>query len=545
MTHIQLVGISEQKSPDNKVWKLPYAFPIIIRQLLKTRHTFEHIDTHLHKLTYEETCRQILSRERQVYGISAWSHNYLQLKDMTARIRGKYPKSVIIVGGIISGNDNVVLRTTEADIVCTSPEGEFVLPEVMNCLDGDMEELREVLGISFMKNGELVRTGPRKRMNCREFDQQDIPAYEYFDDQLHEISRNLQSRKDLPIKAFPLLTTRGCPFRCTFCGHMYGRRLLRKSWPKFFDEVEFLVARYGFEGFFSNDTNMFLNKKDAYAYCEEYQKRGSTFAIIAELRLTFGDYAMFKKLNEHGVKIANFGLESGSSEMLKRMKKGVHLPKMKRIIAETVDAETMFHGNFIFGTPGENRKTIADTRAFMLFLERQIIKQKRMFKLQEKMCASGYGWTILLPSPTSKLYHEAIREGLISNEEWYLRSLSDEKFMELLKGSTFKISLAQEAGTLNMSEFPSRDALFHYIKFSINLVKFLARFLSFRTAFGNPLETGKLGICSVTHYIRFISTMICDNISGRTGYIPMDKRLREGVSSVLADRSVTKRQYHT
>ena len=72
MAHVSLVGVSEIKSPDNKIWKFPYAFPIIISQLRLTSHTFDVIDTHLHKLTPEELVACLIESDSQVFGISAY-----------------------------------------------------------------------------------------------------------------------------------------------------------------------------------------------------------------------------------------------------------------------------------------------------------------------------------------------------------------------------------------------------------------------------------------------------------------------------------------
>ena len=160
-------------------------------------------------------------------------------------------------------------------------------------------------------------------MDLKAYQAQERPAYEYFDDQLREIAHNINERRDIPVPGFPLLTMRGCPFRCTFCGHLYKRRFLRKNWGLFFDETEFLTTRYGVRGFFSFDTNMFLNPTDVDAYCRTYRNRGASFTICAEMRSTFGDREMFERLREHGVKVVVFGFESGDQRILDRMKKGV------------------------------------------------------------------------------------------------------------------------------------------------------------------------------------------------------------------------------
>ncbi len=518
MAHIQLIGLSEAKSPDNKVWKLPYAFPIIIRQLQKTRHSFEHLDTHIDKLTFPELLDRVERCTARIFGISAWSHNYSLVKRLSAHIRQCFPDALIIVGGIISGNDEVLLTKTDVDIVCTAAEGEFVLPELLDCADRGGAGLDQVAGVSYRDkaSGEIVRTAKRAVMTPSQYRQQDMPAYEYFDATLHEISRNLSERTNQPIQAFQLLTMRGCPFRCTFCGHLHGRRFLRKNWDQFFDEVEFLVQRYGFTGFFSTDTNLFLNEREVDEYCRLYRERGMKFLMAAELRLTFGTEAMFRKLREHGVIVILFGFESGSQEMLDRMQKGIQLDVAWDIIQASLRAGSIIHGNYIFGTPGENQRTIGETRDFLVKLSLAIDRQKEEFAQKGLLNTSGYGWSVLTLAPTSRLYAQAKQAGLLEDEEAYLISLGREELMRLAEGSSQKIILVQEGGDINMSGFSSREALGRYVKYSLALVQLrvcLARF--------TPADTGKLlGHCRDTLGLlaRYLLRACADRLHGRRPY---------------------------
>lgn len=194
-------------------------------------------------------------------------------------------------------------------------------------------------------------------MSKQEYQSSVMPAYHYFDSQLKELAQNInEAKNDHPVKGFPLLTMRGCPFPCTFCAHQYGRRFLRPKWEKFFDEVEFLIENYGAKGFFSFDTNMFLHEGEVDEFCNEYKLRGHTFLACYQLRPTFGNREMFRKLYECGARVILFGLESGSQRMLDNMKKGYKLPEMKRIITDAVKEGMVVHVNFLFGTPGENKK---------------------------------------------------------------------------------------------------------------------------------------------------------------------------------------------
>lgn len=529
MAHIQLIGLSEQKSPDNKIWKFPYAFPIIIRELQKTRHTFDVMDTHLHKKTYREMAEFLDNQEAAIYGISAWSHHYRLVKEMSQIIRKKHKEAVIITGGILAANDDVLMKNTEVDIAATGAEGEFILPEILDALDNDRDSLRAIKGITFkdIKRNRIIKTEKREVMNADEFQLQERPAYEYFHDELLELAHNINSKEDYPVKGFPLLTGRGCPFQCTFCGSIYGRRFLKKSWKSFFDEIEFLVERYGVKGFFSYDTNMFLNENDVEGFCAEYKKRNSSFTMCSELRPSFGDYDMFKKLGDHGVRVLLFGFESGSQHLLDRMKRGISVNTMEKVIKSAMDAGLIIHGNFVFGTPGENFKTIKETKKTMLSLEKWIDEQKVKFQKMNKKNTSGYGWASLIPSPTSELYTSAIKNNLISDEEEYLLSLGVNNVTELIEGSSSKIRLVHIGGDVNMSEFTSKNALLAYIKLSIAIIK-LQSCLSRR--YRKTQAIVDLFICIgkvMLNAVKFSSIVCFDVLRGKKGFVKPDDTSHE------------------
>ena len=113
MAHIQLIGIVEPKSSDGKIWRFPYAFPIIIRKLLSSSHTFDLCDTHLHKKSRGELLSILANCDAQIYGISAYSEGYNFAKEIANTIRKNCKDAIIIAGGLIAKNDDVLLRNTE------------------------------------------------------------------------------------------------------------------------------------------------------------------------------------------------------------------------------------------------------------------------------------------------------------------------------------------------------------------------------------------------------------------------------------------------
>ena len=525
MAHIQLIGVASKADTQGRVVNFPYAYPIIIRELKKTSHSFSHVDTHLDHVTTPDLIEQIAKMEAKIYGISAWTHNYALVKKITQIIRAHHPDSWIIVGGILSGNDDVVINHTCADIVSTGAEGEYILPEILDCLDNDISKLRLVKGITFKDKitGDIIKTPRRPVMTKEIFQSTERPVYEYFAKPIQELVDRQNSRSDIPVAAFPLLIARGCPFPCTFCGHTYGRLMLRKNWELWFNEVEYLVNSFGITGFFGLDNNMFLNEKDVDDYCEVYAARKASFTAIVSMRTTFGHKAMFEKLYNHGIRVVLFGYETGSDKMLANMKKLVKMEKVREVVKSCMDAGVFTHGNFIFGTIGENPDTIKETRDFMLLLEKWKLEQIKDFP--ERKNTSGYVWSILIPSPTSELYAVARKAGLIKDEEEYLLTLSDEKYQENVKGRNFGIRLNEGAGDVNMSEFTSHAALTYYVRYSFNLVKAKANLLpgaKFNVALFSELSW--TAFKSITAYA---ATLLKDALSRKKGFF-YDPKLAEG-----------------
>lgn len=525
MAHIELISVAENKSTDGMLSRFPYAYPIIARGLSKTDHTFNIVDTHLHHKTFNDLLKHIDESQTHIFGISAWSHHYLMVKALTAHIRAKHgPRAVIILGGIITGNDDVLVTRTETDIAVTAAEGEHVLPEVLDCLERDWQGMDKVLGLTYRdrRTGDIIKTGRRPVMNNEQFNNQDWPLYEYFDKELQQITNNINQRTDVPVPGFPLLSSRGCPFKCTFCGHLYGRRFLRKQWDTLFDQLGFLMKRYGARGFYSFDTNLFLTERHVDDYCETYARRGLDFTMVAELRATFGDVAMFRRLYDHGVRVVIFGFESGSQEMLDRMKKGSNTEKMYQVVSAAFEAGMMVYGNFIFGTPGERPKTVRETRRYMLRLERLLHAQELECRRDNKLFTSNYLWSVLVPSPTSELYALARRHGLIEDEENYLIGLSDKKYYgEGVNGFTIRIdSLLKGATNVNLSEFTSKDALLHYVNYSCALVKLQADLFTVERARNNLGRIARNARLIVRHYTAYAALTLLDRLHGRRGFFP-------------------------
>jgi radical SAM superfamily enzyme YgiQ (UPF0313 family) len=532
MSHIKLISVAEPKDPEGRITKFPYAFPIIVRELGKTNHSFDVIDTHLHKVSFEDLLKSVKKNESKVYGISAWSHQYLQVKYLIEEIKNHNKEAIVILGGIITGNEDVLLNNTLVDIISTGADGEFILPEILDALENGWNYLSEVKGIAY-KNYEkssVIKTGLRATQSKVDFQNQEWPDYEYFSKEVHELVEYINSYTDVPVKGFPILTARGCPFACTYCGHLYGSKFLRKNWDAWFDQVEHLINNYNVQGIYSHDTNLFLREAEVDEYCRIYKERNCNFKIVSELRPTFGDYNLYKKMYDHGVEVSTFGFESGSEEILRRMKRPMQkMDETRERLKQYMDTDMRVFGNFICGTPGESIKTLNETKVFMTEVVKWSLEQKIRLRKTNRLGTSGPSWTVFLPSPPSELYDLAVRDGLIRDEEAYLISLSDESNMQTLKGSKHKIALAREAShTVNMSTFSSKQALTYYVKYIWHYSHCFGNIFGCKETLKNRWIISKSFFEFNKYYILFLMTWMIDIIKGRKGYIPEEGAITKG-----------------
>jgi radical SAM superfamily enzyme YgiQ (UPF0313 family) len=117
------------------------------------------------------------------------------------------------------------------------------------------------------------------------------------------------------------------------------------------------------EVFFEDDT-FTINKKWVLEFIEEYKKEGVRLPWACQARADV-DYETMKTMRDSNCQVLVVGFESGSDDMLQRMKKGLTVERARRFIRDARRAGMPVHANFVIGLPGETRETIAATRSFI------------------------------------------------------------------------------------------------------------------------------------------------------------------------------------
>lgn len=288
-----------------------------------------------------------------VVGAGSVTMNYHQAERIIRDARRLRPSVITMMGGPhVSFDIEGTFRTCpELDLIVKG-EGEQTLQELIPVID-ERKAWHTVKGIAFQEDGGIVVTEDRELIH--DLDGLPLPARH-----LLPISRYLALGYPVSI-----ITSRGCPNKCIFC---LGRRMVgfkgRFRSPRLVvDEIEQILSM-GFTRINVADDLFTANKARVRELCDEIRRRGVAFGWSAFARVNTVDLETLKIMREAGCDCVSFGIESGNTDMLKRIRKGITLEQARNAVAWCKEADILPHASFMVGLPGETRETLRQTQAF-------------------------------------------------------------------------------------------------------------------------------------------------------------------------------------
>ena len=363
----------------------------------------------LHGATPAELAAQV--GDAEVVGIShGFLHEWDLVREIVARVRQASPQAFIVLGGENASGywDRVLARAPEVD-ACVLGEGEETFVDLLDALATGRDPAA-VPGLAVRRAGRPVRTPARARMTA--LDERPWPAWDLFDVEGY-LARGLGSGVHRG-RSMPVLTSRGCPYRCTFCSAptMWGTRYVRRDPARVVDEIERWVARYRIDNVDINDLTAMLTKAWIVELAREVSSRGLavTWQLPSGTRSEAVDAEAAQLLVAAGCRNFCYAPESGSPRTLQRIGKRVQLPALERSLKSAVAAGMKTHASIIIGFPGETSRDRWDT-----------------WRLCARMAAHGlHGLSVLVfsPYPGGALHEELRAQGRLREDaRWRYASL--------------------------------------------------------------------------------------------------------------------------
>lgn len=305
----------------------------------------------------------------------------------------------VMGGGIVTSEPELIMDNIPVDFGVIG-EGEETIVELLSELGG-AQRFEQVEGIIFRgPDGRLVKTASRPLI----MDLDSIPYPDYdglnvdrFLDMQLPVDMLGCFKRDNP-RFLPILASRSCPFKCSFCFHPIGDKYRVRTLDSIFAELDYLIDRYAINTLLIMDELFGFNRDYLIQFCERFKLYGMD--LIVQLHVSQADETTIRLLKEAGCIFISYGIESASDAVLKSMRKNSTVAQIENALELTRQAGIQIQGNFIFGDSAETDETVAET--FQWWLNNR-----------QYMINLG----ILMAFPGSSLWDYGLARGVIKDKQ--------------------------------------------------------------------------------------------------------------------------------
>jgi len=381
---------------DSYIHWFPQGIAYIASVLLRRGHKVEIYHQDLHHFSEEHLTDYLDKKRFDVVGVGfiAGYYQYRKLLAISKAINRSKSRPFFILGGHgPSPEPEYFIKKTGADAIVIG-EGEQTIAELIRALEAT-DSLRGVAGVAYRDGKDIVIN--KRRPLIKNIDSIPFPAYDLFPMEYYRLLRMPHcTNRDFVL---PLLSGRGCPFRCTFCYRM-DKGFRPRSNESIIEEIKFLKKQYGITYIAFGDELLMSSKERTVSLCEDFIKARLNIKWDCNGRLNFASPEVLKVMKRAGCVFINYGIEAMDDEVLKNMKKSLTTAQIIKGIEATLQAGISPGYNIIFGNIGDNRQTLNQGVEFLL--EYDDGAQMRTIRP-------------VTPYPGSPLYYTAIEKGLLKD----------------------------------------------------------------------------------------------------------------------------------
>ncbi len=316
--------------------------------------------------TYLST-KEFVEYNPTIVCISAlFSPAYYSMLELAKCCRTLFPRTLILVGGGVPSNmyKDVFRDSTEIDAICYG-EGEKPLLELITS--------KNRFEFLWKNSSWITRNKIDGKFQYNHIEDLDeIPFYDYelCDIEKYKLNPAIEaySAVDKSTQNFHIMTSRGCPHKCTFCAShtIHGRRMRYHSIPRVREDLKKLISRYNAKVIVVQDDHFVGSKKRAIEIINIFKELDIIVVFQNALALYAIDRNILLAVKEAGVNQLVLAIESGSDRILKEvMHKPLNCKIIKKVVGICRELDIYMDANIIIGSPGETKQDIEVTRQFL------------------------------------------------------------------------------------------------------------------------------------------------------------------------------------
>jgi radical SAM superfamily enzyme YgiQ (UPF0313 family) len=270
-------------------------------------------------------------------------------------------------------------------------EGEETTRELIEDIEKGAP-LNGVKGITFREKNEIIDTEPR--LFIKNIDDIPFPSRDLLPMHLYKFNG---------VRYTTMLTSRGCPFKCSFCSssRLFGGYWRGRSPENVLEEMKTVYEEYGIRNIEFMDDTFTLNQERAEKICDEIIKQGWDISWGASSRVDTLSKRLVEKMKKAGCWIIFLGIESGSQKILDAIGKRITLEQVKKAVKILKDAGIQVLGSFIIGFLQDTTETIKET-----------------IKFAKSLNLNYAEFSILTPYPGTPIFDYAKKNNMLLTENW-------------------------------------------------------------------------------------------------------------------------------
>jgi len=317
------------------------------------------IDALMEDLSEDDLVRRIVSEKPDAVAITCLTAFYNETVSLSKKLKDKNLR--VIIGGVHpSFLPYGTLVDTGADYVICG-EGELPLAELIRS-----KFKKKIKGAYAAGDLKKEPSSPVMADIVEDLDRLPFPDWEQMNPK-----RYTKAPHGLLVRNFPIgvvIATRGCPYECTFCSspNFCSRRVRFRSPENIVEEIKYLVEEFGVREIHFEDDNLTMKKEHTDKLCRLIIENGLdiSWACPNGIRADKVDRDLVRLMKQSGCYFFSYGIESANERILQKAKKKVSLKAIERSIRMANSEGISTQGFFVFGLPGETKKTIEETISF-------------------------------------------------------------------------------------------------------------------------------------------------------------------------------------
>jgi anaerobic magnesium-protoporphyrin IX monomethyl ester cyclase len=294
----------------------------------------------------------------QVVGLSAATAVFGHALALAATVKQSDSGATVILGGVHATLfPGEVLRDSHVDYAVHG-EGECTAVELLSAVAAG-QPVERIAGIAF-KDAAGTRVNPA-RPAITDLDGLPRPAYDLLP----------MGRYSTPFSAAgtvtSLVTSRGCPYRCTFCDAavVHGRKYRACSAERVAAEIRDLVREHGVREVLFKDSEFTIDRARVDRFCDLMISDGPRVTWTCSARVDRVDAPLLNKMAAAGCRVLQLGVESADPDVLALLGKGISEGTVREAFRSARAAGIETVANLMVGTPGETWRSIEATQRFL------------------------------------------------------------------------------------------------------------------------------------------------------------------------------------